>query len=194
MREPCFIALAASLLALAGCRGLDLAASAPPRLSGPKGFPIAVTGAAVGSLNAAVPFERRAIQAALPGFQLKDIRAYAQGAEKPALGAFENGVQVLQIFPDASKRRIGEIHAVRETVTGPTGERVGGSFAEAGARLSCRPGSGEYRGLVLCSSAAAPNVALIYSVPDYQGLDGRLPPADRLAKAVLQQIVWQPQA
>ena len=194
MRGACPAALAASLLALAGCGGLDLTASAPRRLSGPKGFPIAITGAAVGSLNAAVPFERKALQAALPGFQIKDIRAYAQGAEKPALGAFENGVQVLQIFPDASKQRIGEIHAVRETVTGPSGERIGGSFADSGARFSCRPGSGEYRGLVLCSSAVAPNVALIYSVPDYHGVDGKLPPADRLAKAVLQQIIWQPQA
>ena len=194
MRGARSAALAASLLALAGCGGLDLTASAPPRLSGPKGFPIAITGAAVGSLNPAMPYERKALQAALPGFQIKDIRAFAQGAEKPALGAFENGVQVLQILPDASKQRIGEIHAVRETVTGPSGERIGGSFADSGARFSCRPGSGEYRGLVLCSSAVAPNVALIYSVPDYHGLDGKLPPADRLAKGVLQQIVWQPQA
>ena len=192
MRRACLAVLAASLLGLSACTSVD---SSVATSSAAGGQPIPVSAAAVGRLSAETPFSRKALQAALPGYQLKDIRAYSQGEVKSALGAFENGMQVLQIFPDGSKTRIGLVHGVRETVTGPSGERVGQGFAESGgSRLSCEPGSAEYSGLVLCRSAAAQNVMLIYSVPGYQTGDGQMPPAAALSKAVLQQIVWRPQA
>ena len=192
MRRARLAVLSASLLGLSACSSIDSSISAS---SAARGRPIPVSAAAVGPLSAATPFDRKALQAALPGYQLKDIRAYSEGEVKSALGAFENGMQVLQIFPDGAKTRIGLVHGVRETVTGPSGERVGQGFAETGGgRLSCQPGSGEYAGLVLCRSAAAQNVMLIYSVPGYQGGDGQMPGAALLDKAMLQQIVWRPQA
>ena len=191
MRRASLAVLAASLLGLCACNSLNSSVSAS---AAARGRPILVSAAAMGPLSAATPFERKALQAALPGYQLKDIRAFSEGEVKSALGAFENGMQVLQIFPDGSKTRIGLVHGVRETVTGPSGERVGQGFAESGgSRLSCRPGSDEYAGLILCRSATAQNIMLIYSVPGHQG-DGQMPPAAALNKAVLQQIVWRPQA
>ncbi len=192
MRRACLAGPLALLLALGACSGLDPSASLSA--AAVRGTPIPVTAAAVGPLDPRTPFERKALRAALPGFEFKPIQAYSQGAVKEALGAFENGMQVLQIFPDGSSTRIGQVHGVRETVTGPSGERVGRSFAETGGdRLSCRPGLDGYGGLVLCRSAAA-NVLLIYSVPGHRAPDGQMPPPEALRKAVLQQIVWRPQA
>ncbi len=156
---------------------------------------VQITGAGVGGIRAGTAYSSKAIQAALPGFTTDTIQTAEETTTENALGAFNSdGFQVLQIFRGRDGN-VRAVHGVTHHLAGPNGERIGMTFAEAGMRRSdCRVGQNLWRGMAICRSKGAPNVELVFAIPQYQGPWDALPDEGQLRGAALQRIVWTPTA
>jgi hypothetical protein len=150
------------------------------------------TDTGVPGLDPSTAFSTKAIQAAMPGYQVSAVTMATESSESvSALAVFKDGLQVLQIVPGAGGH-IAAIHGVSERITGPNGERIGMSFREARlSRSDCREGSGNWLGMAICRAKSTPTVSFVFSVPGYISVDG-LPDDSILATATLQRMIWTP--
>lgn len=183
------LAVSLSLLGSACVGRSDSAYLDPPTGAVQNTNLVQITPQGVGALSAGTSYSSKAISAAMPGFQVQPITMATEDSTPSALALFQDGRQVLQIVenPDGT---IGAIHGVTQYMTGPNGERIGMSLAEAGVDPSlCRPGEGNWRGMPICRARGARNVELVFSIPGYE-VSNALPPPQVMAQATLQRIVW----
>ena len=136
----------------------------------------------VAGLGAATPFDTAAVRAALPpGFAVE--RQPGGGA----LWALRDGRLVLEVYPGEGGR-VGRIDAVSDDVVGPDGARVGlQTFADLDG-LDCEPGAASLDGRAVCRRRGSP---VRYAFASRAVVPGQpLPPADGLAGALLERLVW----
>jgi Protein of unknown function (DUF1131) len=189
-KSPPFFLLAAIVATLAGCadslEGDQLANAATS--SRPD---LVITAEGVPGLPAGSPYSEAAIESAMPGFDASPITMATATREQAALALFRDGLQVVQVS-EGGGGRIGAVYGVSDRVRGPAGERIGMTLKEARINpASCQVGTGNWRGMPLCPSPAAPNVTLAFSVPGYME-SSALPGPDQLEDATLQRIIWTP--
>ena len=175
----------------AGCAPLDGGPASAARTSNETLVQITDMGA--GSLAADTRYDAREIAARLPGFTTDFVSTAIEDDVVPVIAVFsDDGFQVLLVLKGTGGR-IGAVHGVTHHLTGPNGERIGMTFAEAGMREdNCRVGRRLWRGMAICPARGAANVELVFAVPEYAGPFDRLPSGDELRGATLQRIVWQP--
>lgn len=153
---------------------------------------VIVTAAGVGGLSAATPFTEAAIETAIPVGDVTTVTMATEEDTHQALAVFAEGMQVIQVL--GAGGQVSEIHGVTQRVSGPNGEHIGMTFAEARPDpASCRVGTGNWVGMPICTARGAPNVHLVFALPGDRG-SATLPAAATLGTAVLQRIVWSPAA
>lgn len=178
--------------ALAGCSllGSDSDFSPPPP---PRASTLRITTAGVPGLPPDTAFSKKAIESLEPGYVVSPVTMATEQSESvAALALFRDGLQVLQVLPGQGGR-IGAVHGVSESLTGPNGERIGMTFRETRMdRSSCREGQGNWLAMPICTARGAPNVTFVFAIPGYISAGG-LPDDATLASATLQRIIWVPQ-
>lgn len=179
------IALIAALaLSLAGCvSGDDSSMSTDTYLT--------ITSSGAGPINGSTRYSESALKEALPWGEIRGIQTARENSTAWTLAVFRDGIQVIQVFK-GSGGKVGEIHGVTQHLTGPRGERIGMSMAQAGvSRSSCRVGRNLWRGMAVCPSRGASDVTLVFAIPGYRGPFNALPSASDLKDAELQRIIWK---
>ncbi len=156
---------------------------------------IQITNDSVGGITAETAYGTKSIEAALPGFTTEGIQTAVENQTEWATAAFNSdGFQVLQVFK-GSGGKVRSVHGVTHHLQGPNGERIGNTFYEVGlGRNDCRVGRNLWRGMAICKARNAPNVELVFAIPQYQGPFDELAPDIALQDATLQRIVWTPRA
>ena len=181
-------ALALSLaVALAACGGEPEpeAPAAMPELSAL----LTLGEGGVGRLDGSVPFDTAAVRAALPGGFTVELRsAETDAGLVPVAWALRDGQLVLEVFGDGG--RVARVDAVSAEVDGPDGRHVGQTFAEAnGAAMDCEPGTAELGGRAVCRPNRGAPIRYVFA-SRFATPGGPLPPADSLADAFLERLVW----
>lgn len=182
-------AVAALLISvIAACSGADDFLETPI----PDQTLLSITANGVGPIDGTTPFSKEGIEAKLPGYEARSIQSAVEDGTVWVFAAFSDGKQVIQLFKGKAGR-VGAVHGVTQYLLGPAGERIGMSFNDIGpATGDCRMARNLWAGMVICPSRGAGNVALVFSIPEYEGASGKLPPAELLDKATLQRIIWKP--
>ncbi|MFD1694918.1 DUF1131 family protein [Roseibium aestuarii] len=155
---------------------------------------IQISNDAVGGITPDTPYNAKAIEAALPGMTTEGVQTAVESNTEWVTAAFNSdGFQVLQVFKGADGK-VREVHGVTHHLAGPNGERIGQSFYQIGMnRRDCRVGKDLWRGMAICNAKKAPNVKLVFAIPEYTGPWDQLPPDIALQDSQLQRILWQPQ-
>ncbi|WP_417669374.1 DUF1131 family protein [Roseibium sp.] len=156
---------------------------------------VQITNDSVGGITPETTYGSKAIEAALPGFTTEGIQTAEENRTEWALAAFNSdGFQVLQVFKGKGGK-VRTVHGVTHHLQGPNGERIGNTFYEIGlGRNDCRVGRNLWRGMAICKAKNAPNVELVFAIPQFQGPFDELAPDIALQDATLQRIVWTPRA
>jgi hypothetical protein len=143
----------------------------------------------VGEITSATPFDTAAVRAALPGgFSTERRSVETETGLVPVVWALRDGQLVLELYADASGTRVGRVDAPNEAVAGPGGARVGQTFADVGgADMACEAGADELGGRAVCRGADG----VLYVFASQQTLGPDLPPAEALADALLERLVWR---
>ncbi|WP_075218120.1 hypothetical protein [Mongoliimonas terrestris] len=132
-------------------------------------------------------YSETAIEAALPGFDASPITMATETETLSAIALFRDGLQMVQVLP-GSGGRIGAVHAVSTRLRGPGGEHVGMTIGEAQvAAGSCRIGAGNWSGMPICPSRAAPNVSLVFATTGIAQTA-----VEAISTATLQRMIWTP--
>lgn len=154
---------------------------------------VRITGQSAGGIDGGTPYSQKAIEAALPGFTTEGLQSATESNTEWVIGVFSpEGFQVLQAYK-GSNGRVREVHGVTHHLQGPGGVRIGMTFDEAGmSRGNCRVGKDLWVGMAICPAPGAPNVKLLFAIPQFQGPFDELAPASELRQAELQRIVWTP--
>ncbi len=162
-----------------------------PRTSNVTLVEISPTG--VGGITGDTRYGAKSVEAALPGFTTEGIQTAVENNTEWALAAFNSdGFQVLQVFK-GKDGNIRTVHGVTHHLRGPNGERIGMKFTEAGVgRRDCRAGQNLWRGMAICKAKNAPNIELVFSIPQFTGPFDKLAPDAELRSAELQRILWTP--
>lgn len=145
----------------------------------------------IGRLDGSTPFDTAAVRAALPpGFTVELRSVETEAGLVPVAWALRDGQLVLEIYPDEDGATVGRVDAASEQVEGPTGLRVGQTFADAdGADMDCDLGTEELSGRAVCRPASGGPVRYVFA-SRYTDPGGALPPPDSLANALLERLVW----
>ncbi len=145
----------------------------------------------IGGLDGAVAFDTAAVRAALPwGFSVEFRSVETEAGLVPVLWALRDGQLVLEVYGDADET-VGRIDAASEQVAGPSGLRVGRTFAEAdGGAMDCTPGTGELSGRAVCRPDVGGPVRYVFA-SRFADPGHPLPPADSLGNALLERLVWR---
>ncbi|MTH97975.1 DUF1131 family protein [Roseibium sp. RKSG952] len=156
---------------------------------------VQITSSHVGGITKDTKYSGKAVEAALPGFTTEGIQTAVEDKTEWAIAAFNtDGFQVLQVFK-GKNGQVRTVHGVTHHLKGPNGERIGMTFSEVGTRRGdCRVGRNLWRGMAICKAKGTPNVQLVYAIPQYDGPFDRLPPNEELLDAMIQRILWTPQA
>ena len=172
------------MLALAACGGDDAPApGGAPAASRTGGLTLSAEG--VAGLSAATPFDSASVREALPAGFTTERHDAPDGAA--AVWALRDGQIVFEVTGDTSGT-VTRIDAPNEDVSGPGGVRPGQTFAEAGAAdLDCALGADDLRDRAVCRGAG---VDLVFASRALVG-QSALPPADSLADAFLERLVWR---
>jgi hypothetical protein len=181
-------ALFASCALFAGCSSAIDGGIAEPSVE-PGETVLQFGPAGVGGIGVGTAFSGPAIEAALPGFAASSVTMATEDRTLQALAVFRDGLQVLQVVPGPDGT-VGAVHGVSAAVRGPSGTRVGMSFADA--RIdprTCRPGTGNWAGMPICPVPAVPEVTLVFAVNGAEDPTA-LPDAATLSGATLQRIIW----
>ena len=143
----------------------------------------------VGPITSATPFDTAAVRAALPaGFSTEQRSVETETGLVPVVWALRDGQLVLELYADPSGTRVGRVDAPNEAVAGPGGARVGQTFADVGgADMACEAGTNELGGRAVCRGGDG----VLYVFASQQTLGPDLPPAEALADALLERLVWE---
>lgn len=165
-------------LAACGAPSADVPADAPAATPG-----LTLTADGAGRLGAETPLDSAAVRQALPAGFVTERHDGPDGA--PAVWALRDGQIVFELTGGDTVTRID---APSEAVTGPGGVRPGQTFAEAGGdRGDCALGTDDLRDRAVCD---ADGVSLVFASEALVG-QAALPPAEALAGAVLERLVWR---
>lgn len=178
-----------SFLALAACSSDEpQRADVAEHVSAPL---FRITPRSAGPVNAETPYSSKALQALLPGFEVRPIETAVEHTTLPAFAAFSNGLQVAQ-FLKGSDGKVGQVFGVSDRIVGPNGERIGMTISQLRInRASCRMGQDLWTDMAICPAHGTSNISLVFAVPGYRGPLDQLPPPDELKDAILQRIVWK---
>jgi len=151
-----------------------------------------VTDAGIGRLNALTPYAVKDVSTALGGLPVTETKIYYEDIPIPVLEATRDGKRVLLAF-----RREAGLHLSRAITYAPesvtsTGVAVGMPMAKVFRRLPdrrCRNGLEQETGLVFCPAPDLANVRLEFRC-NYATRNDTLPPADVLARCLVEGIIW----
>lgn len=195
MRSVALCLAVAFSLALAACSpSVDYASTIST--SQALGTPLLkITNDGVGGISSDTRYGQKTIEAALPGFTTEGLQSAVETRTEWAIAAFSSdGFQVLQVFK-AGNGKVRTVHGTSDHLEGPNGERIGMSLDELGIhRRDCRVGEALWRGMAICKAKNAPNVELVFSIPQFMGPFDKLPSNEELDSAYLQRILWTPKA
>ncbi|MCF3935577.1 DUF1131 family protein [Acuticoccus sp. M5D2P5] len=181
------MSLFAIALALSGC----VAAEPPTDATVSSSTWLTITDDGVGTIHKGTPFQESALATVAPGAEIRPIQTAKESTTVWTQAAFVGDVQAVQFFKGPGNT-VGEIHGVAQHLSGPNGERIGMTFAQARVnRGSCRPGKSLWVGMAICKARGASHVELVFSIPDFDGPFDRLPSGEVLNEAELQRIVWR---
>ena len=174
-------------LSLAACSPDAAPGDAPAAaLRAAPGAALELTADGIARLGAETPFDTAAVHDALPAGFTTERHDGPDGA--PVIWALRDGQIVFEVYAADGGATVGRIDAPNEDVRGPGGVHPGQTFAEASAgALHCAVGEADLRDRAVCQGAG---VALVFAS---QALVGQraLPPADSLADAFLERLVWR---
>ncbi len=146
-----------------------------------------------GPIDGTTAYSTAALRQLFPDSDLETVRTADESGVIHAITVFQDGLQVFQILPDASGREIRAVHGSGLAIAGPSGERLGATFRETGARRAdCSVGRGAWSGMAVCAHPRASNVRLVFDNGGWDGPDSELAPQSHLASGRLHRIVWQP--
>ncbi len=156
---------------------------------------VQITNDSVGGITADTAYGQKSIAAALPGFTTEGVQTAVENNTEWAIAAFNSdGFQVLQAFK-GKNGKVRAVHGVTHHLKGPNGERIGMTFHDIGlASSDCRIAQNLWRGMAICQARNAPNVKLVFAIPQYDGPWDRLPPDIQLQDSELQRILWTPKS
>ncbi len=149
---------------------------------------IVITNQSVGGINAATPFTREAIAAALPQYEIVEGYADPEAGNRMVFEAQKGGRVSLRIYPDTKKSRVISVVVTDPAASSVIGTAFGKIYPRASAG-SCRAGQGKMSGKVFCIAPAALNVIYVFTG---KGEGSGLPPDKVLADWTVSEIVWQP--
>lgn len=176
-----------ALLALAGCSSGIESEFAGASVTTQSVDVLSITSQGVAGLDPGLAFSESAVETALPGFDASTVTMATETDTQAALALFRDGLQVIQVLP-AVNGTIGSVHGVSNQIRGPGGERIGMTFAETRVDPSmCRIGGGNWFGMPICTSRAAPNVSLVFATTGFSAS-----PNEAMARATLERIIWTP--
>ncbi len=151
---------------------------------------IVITNQSIGGINAATPFTRDAIAAALPGYEIVEGAVDPKARRQTIFKAEKGGKVSLRIYPDAKKSRVISVVVTDPAATPVIGTAFSKIYPKASAG-SCRAGQGKMSGKVFCMAPAALNVIYVFTGKG-QNPDSTLPSDKVLADWTVSEIVWQP--
>ncbi|MCV6548356.1 MAG: DUF1131 domain-containing protein [Cohaesibacter sp.] len=179
------------LLLLSGC-GASMMPLSDPAGAPPPPAVLQITDHGVGGLISQTGYGPKAIGKALPGYTIETIQTAGENGTQWTYAAFLDGLQMVQVFK-GSGGKIGVVHGVGDSISGPNGERLGMSFAQSGlSRSACRVGKNLWRGMAICQAKNTQSVSLVFAISGYAGPFDRLPKNSDLGTASLQRILWTP--
>jgi hypothetical protein len=183
-------ALAAALmLALAGCVGTG-GSSPSSTASSPAAFSLSED--AAGPITGETAYSSDTLAGLLPRFRFDTVQTFAGGKVRYLLAGFDgDGFQAFQVEAGTGRRTISSVHVVGPAVTGPNGQVIGMTYAEAGARrLGCEAGSGAWLGMAVCARSGS-RITYIFAPDDYSSEPGRMPRGEALDNARLVRMIWE---
>jgi hypothetical protein len=146
-------------------------------------------------LPADEPVTEAALLEALTGLDVTRERTYTEGEPLTLFRVRRDGHSLLDIIPATG----GGLYAVivRDAALARNmGHELGASYrrwAPVHRNVTCEPGAEEFSGSVLCAQRRQPGLLLRFD-GEWQGPDGRVPPADVLAGWTLSELIWLPGA
>lgn len=186
-RPSCTVPVASLLLLLSACVSApETSRSAAPETPAP-----VVSSAGVGGVTRATAFDREAIAAALPGFEVRETTSSTQGAPPRAFEATRNGRLALTVFENGPGT-VGRVVVTDPGIPTINNVRVGTTLSNAYGNTGmpdCVPGIEDAAGRVLCPAPGLAGVRLVFS-GTWDGPDGQLPPGDVLTNWTVESIVW----
>lgn len=179
-----------SLLATLGIVAL-LSAGCRPDDPGLEPLALSPSGAALGPVTAATPFDADRLRRLFPDASLIETQDVSEGEPYPILRIEMDGVPWLEL----RSRDGASIHSV-EILEAAEVARLPASHGARYEKLyigqsapSCDPGMEEQSGLVICTAPLSDHVRLVFDGV-WDGPDGRLPPPGILSTWEVQRIIW----
>jgi len=152
---------------------------------------LVITDDGAGSVRSGTPYLESHLTGVAEGAEIRSIQTAKETSTTWTHAAFINDIQAVQFFKGRGNT-VSEIHGVGQNLAGPNGEKIGMTMRQAGvSRRDCRNGRALWQGMAICKARGTRHVALVFSIPGYEGPFDRLPPAEDLKRARLQRIVWR---
>ncbi|WP_187326959.1 DUF1131 family protein [Martelella lutilitoris] len=151
--------------------------------------PIIVTESGVGGIDGRTPFAADAVGLALPGFDVRAEKHEGEGGFYSVFIAASAGVDTITLY--------GGETVVRADIAAPdavteAGARIGDLFSDVFSgddERYCEPGMEVFSGKAVCLAPGSAQIALVFG-GSWDGPDGTLPDAAKLARWPLEIIIW----
>ena len=147
----------------------------------------------LGRIGASTPFDRGILERLYPGFRWKAAERNLEYGVERSLQAKARKKVWFSLISDG-RGRIARIEVESPNISSWLGPRIGDSYRilARNAQLgTCRPGSEELSGAVLCRAAETTQVRYVFS-GRWEGPDGVIPPDTALGDFTISRILWQP--
>jgi hypothetical protein len=159
---------------------------------------LVVSESSVGPLRATTEFSRPSLVALFPKLSVRDSTDTVADEEWETLSVFRGKEELLQISPcnAGPVSNICVIYIRSRTARTSDGARIGDSYKKLLAAkkvTDCGAGFEKDSGRVLCSSAAAANVMLVFAASPKK-LESGMPPEKELLTYRLEELRWLPPA
>jgi hypothetical protein len=190
---PGRLSLLAALALVAACQEREPAAGAAAGGSASASQapdPLSVRPTGVGPLGEGTPFDKAAIEGALPGATVEPAFVNFRREETtPVLNVSAGGTQTLQIAGDAAGR-IGSITVTGGDYEAPDGERLLARWSELRFQPDdCVMGDGPTLHALVCRKAGVPQIDYVFAIPGWTSSE--TPSAQVLAdRAFIREMVW----
>ncbi|MGI9332645.1 MAG: DUF1131 family protein [Gammaproteobacteria bacterium] len=150
-----------------------------------------LSGNGLGSLGALSPFEESSVRATLNRFDISERLLETRYGLEPVLVADYEGDPAVEVYADASGRRVGRIDLVGPALAGPDGLRVGSELRlQPRKGFACAPGGPEgLQGRAICARSDDQRLTYVYDHDWYENED-ELPPPEILVRARLERMIW----
>jgi hypothetical protein len=156
---------------------------------------LVVSAESVGPIVAQTQFSRPSLSGLFPRLEVRDSTDTVADEEWETLSIYRGKEEVMQISPcnGGPISNICVIYIRSRSARTSDGARIGDSYKKLLKKVTdCGAGFEKDNGKVLCKSAAAANVMLVFSVSPVK-FEGEMPPPRELLAYKLEELRWLPQ-